>query len=240
MKYINLNRRKAGLTTMAAAAALMLAACADDTPTTTDRTTTTTRGADTTDVRTDTRTTTTTGTMEQRQPAERMGERTDTHDTYATDDRRATDQMGTRDPRDSSAVATGGTGTAATGRLPHPDGAGAGERQQEGTATQPQMQREGTGGGTLQGRTDGAAGQMGATTPATAEDAQLQARLEASLSQSEELSDVDINADVRGGVAHLEGEVATDTLRQKAEELAREVDGIDEVRNEIRVAGGRQ
>jgi osmotically-inducible protein OsmY len=49
-----------------------------------------------------------------------------------------------------------------------------------------------------------------------------------------------INVDTENGVVRLHGEVPTAAAKQRAEEVARKVDGVTSVRNELRVAGGKE
>lgn len=46
-----------------------------------------------------------------------------------------------------------------------------------------------------------------------------------------------IDVDTENGVVHLRGNVDTETLKQRATDLAREVKGVREVRNDLRVGG---
>lgn len=70
-----------------------------------------------------------------------------------------------------------------------------------------------------------------------ASDVRMHLALEAKLAESDELSALAINTDVKDGIAHLKGDVQTDTHRQMATELAKSVEGVKSVRNELRVTG---
>ena len=70
-----------------------------------------------------------------------------------------------------------------------------------------------------------------------ASDIRMHLALEAKLAQSDELSALAINTDVKDGVAHLKGDIQTDTQRQLATEIAESVEGVKSVRNELRVTG---
>jgi hyperosmotically inducible periplasmic protein len=70
-----------------------------------------------------------------------------------------------------------------------------------------------------------------------ASDVRMHLALEAKLAKSDELSAIAINTDVKDGIAHLKGDVQTDTQRQMATEVAKSVEGIRSVKNELRVTG---
>lgn len=59
--------------------------------------------------------------------------------------------------------------------------------------------------------------------------------LETKLATSDQLSALAINTDVKDGVAHLKGEVRTDTERGLAELIAANTPGVSSVRNELEV-----
>ena len=61
-------------------------------------------------------------------------------------------------------------------------------------------------------------------------------RIKANLIADERVGLLEIEAEVEDGVAVLRGEVMTEEQRQIAEELAYEVEGVDEVINDIKVA----
>lgn len=69
----------------------------------------------------------------------------------------------------------------------------------------------------------------------TASDIRMHLALETKLAQSDELSALMIDTDVKDGVVHLEGEVKSDAEREMAAELAKTVDGVKSVENELEV-----
>ena len=72
----------------------------------------------------------------------------------------------------------------------------------------------------------------------TAKDVRTHVVLETKFAQSDELSALAINTDVEHGVVHLKGEVDTEARKEMATELAKSVDGVKSVRNDIKVTGG--
>lgn len=55
---------------------------------------------------------------------------------------------------------------------------------------------------------------------------------------SEKLSSlIKVNVDTQGGVVHLRGTVASEQIKQRAGEVAREVDGVRDIKNDLRVSG---
>lgn len=72
----------------------------------------------------------------------------------------------------------------------------------------------------------------------TANDIRMHLALETKFAQSDELSALAISTDVTHGVVHLKGDVETDAKKEMATELARSVDGVKSVKNELRVTGG--
>jgi hyperosmotically inducible periplasmic protein len=73
-----------------------------------------------------------------------------------------------------------------------------------------------------------------------ASDMRMHMALEMKLATSDELSALMINTDVRDGVAHLEGEVGTEAQRDLAGEIARTLEGIRSVQNDLRVNADAQ
>lgn len=71
----------------------------------------------------------------------------------------------------------------------------------------------------------------------TAQDIRMHVALEAKLAQSDELSALAIGTDVKDGVVHLEGKVDSDARKELATELAKSVDGVKSVRNDLQVVG---
>jgi hyperosmotically inducible periplasmic protein len=72
----------------------------------------------------------------------------------------------------------------------------------------------------------------------TASDVRIHLAVETHLARSSELSALSIDTDVTDGVVRLKGEVETDTQKALAVELAKSVDGVKSVRNEIKVKSG--
>jgi len=66
-----------------------------------------------------------------------------------------------------------------------------------------------------------------------ANDIRIHATLETKLAASDELSAMMINTDVEDGVVTLKGDVATDAQRDLATEMARSIDGVRKVDNEL-------
>ena len=81
------------------------------------------------------------------------------------------------------------------------------------------------------------AGEMMDQAGDAASDMRMHMALEMKLATTDELSAMMINTDVKDGVAHLEGDVGTDAQREMAGELARTVDGVTSVQNDLRVTG---
>jgi osmotically-inducible protein OsmY len=84
------------------------------------------------------------------------------------------------------------------------------------------------------------AGEMMAEAGDAASDMRMHMALEMKLAANDQLSAMMINTDVKDGVAHLEGEVATDAQREMAAELAMTVDGIESVMNDLQVNADAQ
>lgn len=70
-----------------------------------------------------------------------------------------------------------------------------------------------------------------------ASDMRMHLALEAKLAETDQLSALAINTDVKDGVARLEGEVERESQRELATEIAASVDGVTAVNNELRVTG---
>lgn len=66
-------------------------------------------------------------------------------------------------------------------------------------------------------------------------DASLAVKIEAKFLADPEVSPFEIDVDVRDGVVRLSGAVETEAERKEAEDLARSVDGVKAVKNEIRL-----
>jgi hypothetical protein len=83
-------------------------------------------------------------------------------------------------------------------------------------------------------RTIGEAAKEGAVAVVeTSEDASTSARVKAALALSKSVSALDIDVDSDEGVVTLRGEVQTRAQRERAEELARDVQGVRDVVNRI-------
>ncbi len=72
-----------------------------------------------------------------------------------------------------------------------------------------------------------------------ASDVRVHVALESRFAQSDELSALAIDTDVKDGVVHLKGEVDSAARKEMATELARSVDGVKSVRNDLKVTGGQ-
>lgn len=68
-------------------------------------------------------------------------------------------------------------------------------------------------------------------------DAAIRSSVRQRLSAVETLDRAELDVAVSGGIVTLTGEVPRQRLRQEAERLAREVEGVRDVRNLIRVHG---
>jgi len=72
-------------------------------------------------------------------------------------------------------------------------------------------------------------------TEARIKDAWLDGKLETALLFNEHLNSFAIDTDVQGGVAYLSGSVESDIDRDLASEIAKSIDGVTEVKNELRI-----
>lgn len=72
-------------------------------------------------------------------------------------------------------------------------------------------------------------------TEARIKDAWLHGKLETALLFNEHLNSFAINTDVRSGVAYLSGSVESDIDRDLAGEIAKSIEGVTEVKNELRI-----
>ena len=70
-----------------------------------------------------------------------------------------------------------------------------------------------------------------------ADDAWLWTKTRAALAYAEDLRDVTVNVDVENNVVTLTGSVGTAAQKSKAEQVARSVEGVKEVRNQLAVSG---
>ena len=85
----------------------------------------------------------------------------------------------------------------------------------------------GMGGGSGQQRTVGQA----------VDDVTIGTRLKAALAADPDLSALKINIDTTKGAVRLRGEVKTMALRRKAEDLARRIEGVRSVDNQLIITG---
>ena len=70
-----------------------------------------------------------------------------------------------------------------------------------------------------------------------ADDAWLWTKTRAALAYAEDLRDVTINVDVENNVVTLTGSVGSDAQKGKAEQIARSVEGVRDVKNQLAVSG---
>lgn len=69
------------------------------------------------------------------------------------------------------------------------------------------------------------------------DDAAIVTRMKAALAGDPDLSALKINVDSTKGAVRLKGEVKSLAMRRKAEELARRVDGVKSVDNQLIITG---
>lgn len=69
------------------------------------------------------------------------------------------------------------------------------------------------------------------------DDVTIGTKLKAALAADPELSALKINVDTTQGAVRLKGEVKTITLRRKAEALARQIEGVKSVDNQLIITG---
>ena len=69
------------------------------------------------------------------------------------------------------------------------------------------------------------------------DDATIGTKLKAAYAADPELSALKINVDTTQGAVKLRGEVKTIALRRKAEEIARKVEGVKSVDNQLLITG---
>ena len=72
----------------------------------------------------------------------------------------------------------------------------------------------------------------------TEKDGQLATEIEKRLSADREVNAQTVEIDVRAGVVTLTGRVPTDDAKERAEKIAKGVDGVDEVHNRLTTATG--
>jgi|SRR5215218_5113727 len=69
------------------------------------------------------------------------------------------------------------------------------------------------------------------------DDATIGTKLKAALAADPELSALKINVDTTQGAVRLRGEVKSLALRRKAEDLARKIEGVKSVENQLIITG---
>jgi hyperosmotically inducible protein len=69
----------------------------------------------------------------------------------------------------------------------------------------------------------------------TARDAWIQGKLEATLAYNDDLSSFEINTEVKNGVVYLKGNVESQTEKDLAGQLSRNIEGVSKVENNLRV-----
>jgi len=69
------------------------------------------------------------------------------------------------------------------------------------------------------------------------DDATITSKVKAALLADPEISGLKINVDTAGGVVKLKGEIKTMALRRKAESIARGVEGVKSVDNQLVITG---
>src|SRR6476661_11088728 len=84
----------------------------------------------------------------------------------------------------------------------------------------------------------GAPGGPTRTAGQAVDDVTIGTRLKAAIAADPELSALKVNVDTTQGNVRLKGEVKSVTLRQRAEALARSVEGVKSVDNQLIVTGG--
>ena len=83
----------------------------------------------------------------------------------------------------------------------------------------------------------GAPGGPTRTAGQAVDDATIGTKLKAALAADPELSALKINVDTTQGAVRLRGEVKTLALRRKAEDLARKIEGVKSVENQLIITG---
>jgi hyperosmotically inducible periplasmic protein len=84
---------------------------------------------------------------------------------------------------------------------------------------------------------DGGSGKPQRSAGQAVDDATIGTKLKAAFAADPELSALKINVDTTQGAVKLRGEVKTLTLRRKAEETARKIDGVKSVDNQLMITG---
>ena len=91
--------------------------------------------------------------------------------------------------------------------------------------------------GTLAGSPDRADGAPHRTVGQAVDDAKIVTELKAKFAADPDLSAFKINVDSTQGFVRLKGEVKTFAARQKAESMARAIDGVKSVDNQLLITG---
>lgn len=76
---------------------------------------------------------------------------------------------------------------------------------------------------------------MAKDTKDAASDLATHVKLETKLAASGELSALAINTDVKDGVVHMKGEVETDAQKEMATQMAKSIEGVKSVKNELEI-----
>jgi osmotically-inducible protein OsmY len=76
---------------------------------------------------------------------------------------------------------------------------------------------------------------MAKDTKDAASDLATHVKLETKLAASGELSALAINTDVKDGVVHMKGEVETDAQKEMATQMAKSIEGVKSVKNELKI-----
>jgi len=82
-----------------------------------------------------------------------------------------------------------------------------------------------------------AAKNAGAAVSATVDDAAITASVSAGLAKDPDLSAIKIDVDTKGGVVSLKGPAPTAAAKARAEEIAKGVQGVTSVNNQLEVKG---
>jgi hypothetical protein len=82
-----------------------------------------------------------------------------------------------------------------------------------------------------------AAKDAGAAVSATVDDAAITASVSAGLAKDPDLSAIKINVDTKGGAVSLKGPAPTAAAKARAEEIAKGVQGVTSVNNQLDVKG---
>lgn len=69
------------------------------------------------------------------------------------------------------------------------------------------------------------------------DDATITSKVKAALLKDPDISGLKINVDTAGGVVKLKGEIKSMALRKKAESIARDVEGVKSVDNQLVITG---